>query len=78
MGQREPFIEMMAPAASVALAEARRGQIYRDAMEMRDLAKRAMEFTLPGPRFDLDLAERQIQRIRAIAGTGLESREDEG
>lgn len=47
-----------------------RGQVHAQARELEVLAKRAIEFSTPGPKADLTLALRQFEHMRAILGTG--------
>lgn len=44
--------------------------VHVQARELRDLAQRAVEFSTPGRTLDLAAALLQLDRMRAILGTG--------
>lgn len=45
-----------------------RGSVHARARELLVLAQRAVEFSTPGPRCDLVLAQRQFDTIRGLVG----------
>ncbi|RDV06410.1 hypothetical protein DXH95_03005 [Sphingorhabdus pulchriflava] len=43
--------------------------VYRKAHELRELARRAEEFTTAGPSLNLTLAEQQFRKMAKLLGT---------